>query len=206
MRQPYLDPGQADTRQVGSDDQSAAHITKLRALLRRDAPSPPTLRAIGPPRSGMELAVFADCPRPGLTTLVTVGFSVLPFSIWRTLPLGMELALTTSDDQGPFVELLGSLVSAAVDPRAADRRRIVEHNGVWAPGYAPHLVFTDRVSATPQLMVQRKVGGRYVQWLSAIPIDDAELRRYDRDIPAFLDELTPDSITTYPRLPPAALQ
>lgn len=115
----------------------------------------------------------------------------------------MELTLTTADDEGPFVDLLDSLVSAAVDPRFADRRRIVEYNGVWAPGYPPHLIFTTQLSATPQLMVQKKVGDRYVEWLSAIPIDDAELRRYDRNIPAFLNELTAESITVYPRPAPA---
>lgn len=187
-----------------SSEWSALYVEKLRTLLLGVAPQVPIVRPLGPRNAGAQLAVFLDCPRRGLTTLVTVGFSAVPFSSWRGLPLGIELTLTTESDPSPFMDLLGSLAGGQSDPTGKDRRRIVEFNGVWAPGYPPHLVFTSVVSATPQLIVQKKVGDRYVQWLTAVAIDDAELRRYDRNIPEFLDDLTPESIITYPRITPVA--
>ena len=165
----------------------------------------PDVEPFGPTAGGYALGRLEDYPRAGMTTVVTFGASRQPFSIWRGLPLGIELVLTLIGDMAEATELIKAAILEGHQRALAkdDRRRVIEANGVWAPGYAPHLLFTDAVSATPELMVQKKFGERYVSFLSAIPIDDRELREYDRDISRFIGGLGKvDLIAHYPRPAP----
>ena len=174
-----------------------------RKFLRVTTGQMPEVQPFGPTTARYGLARLEDYPRGGLTTVMTFGAARQPFSMWRGLPLGMDLVLTLAGDITEVAEMLKAAVleghrrSLSKD----DRRRLVEANGVWAPGYPPHLLFTDVVSATPDLMVQKKFGERYVSFLSAIPIDDLELREYDRDVPGFIRGLE-DRVEYYPRSSP----
>ena len=174
-----------------------------RKFLRVTTGQMPEVQPFGPTTAQYGLATLEDYPSPGLTTVVTFGAARQPFSTWRGLPLGIDLVLTLAGDITEAAEMLKAAVleghrrSLSKD----DRRRLIEANGVWAPGYPPHLLFTDVVSATPELMVQKKFGERYVTFLSAIPIDDWELREYDRDIPGFIRGLG-DRVAYYPRPAP----
>ncbi len=164
----------------------------------------PHIEAFGPATGRYSLGSYADYPASGLTTIVTFGVGRQPVSIWRGLPLGFELVLTLTGDISEGAEVLKSAVLEN-HRRLADqeRRRVIEVNGVWAPGYAPHLLFTTAASATPNLMVTKKFGDRYVDFLSAVPIDDRELREYDRDIPRFIAGLAEGGmIPRYPRPAP----
>ncbi len=161
----------------------------------------PLIEDFGPATERYSLSSYADYPASGLTTIVTIGVARHPFSMWRGRPLGFELVLTLAGDISEAAEVLKSAVlenhRRVVNQ---ERRRVIEVNGVWAPGYAPHLLFTTAASATPNLMVTKKVGDRYVEFLSAVPIDDRELREYDRDIPRLIAGLAEGGmIVHYPR-------
>lgn len=158
----------------------------------------------GPKSGGYSLGRLNDFPAAGLTTLVTFGLAEHPVSMYRGLQLGHELVLTCSDDTRDHAN---SLRSAVLEDRRvrgqAHRRPVVQAEGVWAPGYPPHLLFTSQVTCTPDLLVRRKVGNRYIAFLAAVPIDDRELRLYDRSPAALKDELANSSdLPCWPRPAP----
>ncbi len=180
----------------------SAERTALEDFLRKATGRDAELREFGPASSGYAIGRIDDYPASGLTTAVTSGVARQAVSMWRGLPLGHELVLTMDGDPADVL----AMVEAAVlenhgrRSRAVDRRPFVAANGVWAPGYAPHLVFTDEASATPELMVQKRLGDRYVAFLSVVPIDDRELREYDRNPAAFIAQLAAGGrVATYPR-------
>ena len=184
----------------------AGEWSELEALVRKATGRTVEPRQFGPAAAGCALARLDDYPAPGLTTAVTFGVSGQRVSLWRGLPLGHELALTL---EGDVSEALAMLEAAVLEDRqrrsgATDRRPFVAANAVWAPGYAPHLLFTSEASVTPELMGIKKAGDRYVSFLSVVPIDDGELRRYDRDAAGFVAQLAAGGrVATYPRPVPA---
>lgn len=143
----------------------------------------PTLHAFGPKSKGLEIGTYADYPAPGMLTHVTFGTSQVPWSMWRGLSLSRELTMTL-DAKSASRELVAMLEAAVLEDHrlvaTKERRRFLEVHGVWAPGYPPHLLFSTSLTATPELMVRKKLGNRYVQFLTAVPIDDRELRAYER--------------------------
>lgn len=138
-----------------------------------------------------------------MTTLVTSGLSDVDYSMWRGLPLGFELLLTTMGDVSHAAADLYAVAREHGQRKTTGRRAIIEANGVWAPGYPPHMFFTDQVSATPELIhEEKKLGDRYVTFTSAIQIDDRELRLYDRNPLELIATLNdPLLVATYPRPP-----
>jgi hypothetical protein len=174
------------------------------ALLKKLCRVTPTMRSFGPKSKGLEIGTYVDYPAPGLRTHVTFGASQVGWSMWRGLSLSRELTMTldATSDTRELVELLEAAVLE--DHRIVatkERRSFLEYNGVWAPGYPPHLFFSTSFTATPDLMVQKKLGDRYVQFLSAVPIDDRELRAYERSTPdtGLALEIDDAAIATYPR-------
>ena len=191
----------ADESYVGSvpklDPNERALADVLTKLTRREL----AVEHFGPRAAGYGLGRLEEYPAPGVTTLVTLGASRQPFSMWRGLPLGNEAVLSIAGDSSEMADLLkAAVLEGHRRSLAKDRRRVMEANSVWAPGYEPHLLFTDAASVSPALMVQKKVGDHYVEFLSAIPIGDRELREYDRDVGAFIARLADSpSLATYPR-------
>lgn len=180
----------------------AGEWAELEGLVRTATGRSVEPRPFGPAVAGCALARLEEYPGPGLTTAVTFGVSGQRVSMWRGLPLGHELALTL---EGDVTEAAAMLEAAVLEDRrrrtgTVDRRPFVAANAVWAPGYAPHLLFTSEVSATPELMGTKKAGDRYVSFLSVVPIDDRELRLYDRDAAGFVAQLADGGrVATYPR-------
>ena len=176
-----------------------------RKLLRATTGQVPEVEPFGPVEAGYGLGHLVDYPAAGLTTVVTFGAARQPSSMWRGLPLGAEAVLTLAGDVTEVADMLRAAVleghRRTLDK--ADRRPVMEANGVWAPGYPPHLLFTSAVSATPELMVKKKLGDQYVSFLSAVPIDDRELRQYDRDVNGLLGSLAAGGLVArYPRPAP----
>lgn len=170
--------------------------------------SSPQMRSFGPRDRGLAIGTYADYPAPGLRTHVTFGASQVPWSKWRGLSLSRELTMTL-DASSDTPELLELLMAAVIEDHrlvaTRERRRFLEYNGIWAPGYPPHLVFSTGCTATPELTTERKhkLGDRYVVFLSAVPIDDREMREYDRDVAACLGRILESGrIATYPRPAP----
>jgi hypothetical protein len=180
----------------------SAERTALAQLVRKATGRVVELREFGPALSGYAMGRIDDYPASGQTTALTSGVARQAVSRWRGLPLGHELVLTMDGDVAEVLAMVEAAVLENHSRRsdAVDRRPFVAANGVWAPGYAPHLVFTDEASATPELMVQKKLGDRYVSFLSVVPIDDRELREYDRNPGAFIAQLAAGGrVSTYPR-------
>lgn len=130
-------------------------------------------------------------PSENTKTLVTAGLVADVCSMWRGQEVGFELTLTVpSDSEADWKTDLARLVKENRRIRREGQRRPpVEFNGVFAPGYPPHLLFCDSLSQTPELTGRHKCGSRYVYWLAAIPISDSELRLYDRDPKELIAEL-----------------
>lgn len=141
--------------------------------------------------AGIRLARLVGYPSPDLVTLVTVGLSNDVHTFHRGRQVGFELTLTAP----PAIarDLADRLSAAAHESirlrKSGERRPPVEYNGLYAPGYPPHLLFCSELSLTPDLEGRQRAGERYVEFLPAIPISDAELRRYDRSVRALIDEL-----------------
>ncbi|WP_269527243.1 hypothetical protein [Coraliomargarita parva] len=117
-----------------------------------------------------------------LTTLFTDGLSPHIYTMWRGKESGVELTLTTEKAEAKerAKDLLNALDDSLKAIREKERRPAIEYNGIYAPGYPPHLFFCEELSLTPKMSGQKKVCDRYVRWLAAIPVSDAELRIYDR--------------------------
>jgi hypothetical protein len=162
------------------------------------------IRSHGPKARQIQTVTAEGYPEARLVTFVTVGLSRAAFSLYRGCECGFEVTLTTEADKG---ELFDTLVTAVLEhlrlksQRTPERRPFIEHNGVYAPGYPPHLLFTTRLSCTPKLAIERKkLGDAYVTFLAAIPLSEAELRRYDRSLPGLIDELSASGkLARYPR-------
>jgi hypothetical protein len=167
--------------------------------------STPTFSSWGEGDADFKVASFDDYPVAGARTHVTFGVSRLPFSSYRGLDMGFELVLSAPADQAaPLLETLATAIVENVRrARTRERRPFIEANGIFAPGYPPHFVFTSHVSATPAITAikeQHRFGDRYVVFLSAIPIDDTELRAYEKSVPQFLQQLRADGLVgSYPR-------
>ena len=165
----------------------------------------PELRPFGPKSAGYALGFYDDYPDAGLRTTVTFGLAQQGGSMWRGLTLGTELAMTIEGDSAAADEMIQA---AVLEDRqrltTKERRRIIEANGVFAPGYPPHLLFTNQASAAPELLLRtKKAGDRYFNLMAAIPIDDIELRRYDRSVPDLIADLQdPTHVAKYPRASP----
>jgi hypothetical protein len=149
----------------------------------------------------VQVARLDDYPSTGLTTFVTVGASLLPFSMYRGLEVGFELTLTLAK---PDPDTADDLAKATLENlRVADsgkRRPFIEYNGIYAPGYPPHLLFTEQVTCTPKLSGRKRCGDRWVSFLAAVPLGDDELREYDRSVPTLIARLKADGrLHKYPR-------
>ncbi len=155
----------------------------------------------GPKTGGPAIAELSGVPEPEMTTWVTIGMARHERSSWRGLPLGYELVLTLADRDRDAVEMVkeAALEDRRRGLRRVDRRPVVEHNGAWAPGHPPHLVFIDS-PLLRELMRKHKLGDRYVRFLGAVAVGDAEMRRYDRDPGRFVRQLAESGeVARYPR-------
>lgn len=141
-------------------------------------------------------------PSETTTTVVTCGASPRACSMWRRLPVHYELVLVVDDTMnlaGELVESLGDLVREEhrrVNDR--DRRSVIEANGVSAPGYPPHLLLSSQ-HVSPIFEKRAKLEDRYLSFFSAVPIDDPELRAYDRSPVELVSSLTVEGMLKYPR-------
>ena len=141
-------------------------------------------------------------PTDTSNTVVTCGASPRARSVWRRLPVHYELVLVVDETMnlaGELVKSLGDLVRE--EHRRAndrDRRSVIEANGVWAPGYPPHLLLSSR-HVSPIFEKRVKLEDRYVSLFSAVPIDDTELRAYDRSRADLVSSLTVEGMLKYPR-------
>jgi Suppressor of fused protein (SUFU) len=149
----------------------------------------------------VRVARCADYPRTGRTTFVTLGASQLRVSIYRGRPVGFEMTLTLAKEDPCVVETLGTAVVENLEIAAADERRpFIEYNGIYAPGYPPHLLFTTQITDTPALSDQKRVGDNYVTFLAAIPLDDREVREYDRSVTGLIEMIRRSGrVAEYPR-------
>jgi hypothetical protein len=174
---------------------------QLLDFLESDIGFPLKLRAYGPAVRRIQVAEARDYPREGMTTLVTLGNARELVTMWRGLDVGYELTLTTTTPDAMFTDTLANAVLAnLVTAAKGERRRPIEYDGVYAPGYPPHLYFTDEATCTPKLSGRKRVGSAWVHFLAAIPIDDAELRDYDRSVPKFRAKLKKNKrLAEYPR-------
>jgi len=152
--------------------------------------TPPRLERFGPADDGVAVATFEGYPNTDARTHVTVGLARHPFSLHRRRPVGYELAASVPADAPSFAPVLaGAVLENLRLVRSRERRPFIEANGVYAPGYPPHLLFTTEVTATPAFAGRHLFSDRYVYFLSTVPLDDAELRLYDRDVRALLTQL-----------------
>jgi hypothetical protein len=149
----------------------------------------------------VRVARCTDYPHPKLTTVITLGASEQSFSLYRGRPLGFELTMTLAKEDPDMVDSLATAVVENLRLQAGgERRPFIEYNGIYAPGYPPHLLFTEQITATPELSGQKRVGDRYVSFLAAIPLDDQELREYDRNVPGLIEKIgSSGRIAEYPR-------
>jgi hypothetical protein len=172
------------------------------AFLSRLAGRPVELTEFRPKSHHAAIGRLEGYPNLGMTTLVTFGASPRMRSMWRGLPLHYELVLIFEDGNSLELEMAESLRAVVHEEqrraREKDRRPVIEPNGVWAPGYAPHLIFSSSF-VHPDLKTRKKFGSRYVSFLAAAPIDDRELRMYDRSPADFVAALTPETAGRYPR-------
>ena len=161
----------------------------------------PPIAIYGSGKRQVQVARFDDYPSAGLTTFVTVGASVLPVSMYRGLEVGFEITLTLAQ---PDPDTANGLAQAVLENlRVADsgeRRPFIEYNGIYAPGYPPHLLFTEDVTCMPKLSGRKRCGERWVSFLAAIALGDVELRAYDRSVPTLIASLKKDGrLDKYPR-------
>lgn len=150
------------------------------------------------------LATFDGHPGPTDRTTITMGLSTMGSASWRGLPLGCELVVcVNAPDQASDPRALLRTVLLEEHRRSVtgERPSVVERDSVFAPGNAPHLLFTTSATPTPELIVEKgKFGDRYINTMQAIPLDDAELRRHDRNPGQFLLDLASNtSLSAYPR-------
>jgi hypothetical protein len=139
----------------------------------------------------LAIVAVADYPGEGLTTLTTIGLSLVPHTMWRGKSCGFELTLTVPNAAAN--DGARDIANAAEESirlhRSKERRPPVGYNGVWAPGFPPHYFFCEQLTQTPALAGRQRLGDGYVDWLPAIPISDAELRLHDRDVRVLMSTL-----------------
>lgn len=140
---------------------------------------------------GLRLLKVVGYPERALVTLVTVGYSDFGFTMYRGRDVGFELTLTTTNAE---VTELGALLAASIDvsikaKQSRERRPPIEYNGLYSPGYPPHLFFCQELGLTPALSGRKAAGARYVEFMAAIPISDAEMRVYDRNVSELIAQL-----------------
>lgn len=140
---------------------------------------------------GLRLLKVPKYPEDDLVTLITVGYSDFGFSMYRGRDVGFELTLTTTSE---LATELGALLAASIDvsikaKQSRERRPPIEYNGLYSPGYPPHLFFCQDLSLTPALSGQKTAGSKYVEFMAAIPISDAEMRAYDRNVTDLITQL-----------------
>jgi hypothetical protein len=177
----------------GADQELLDHLNKLLG-------TKPELRRYGRRSAGVSVAIGKDYPEPGLTTFVTIGASRQPVSVYRGRDVGRELTMTLAKPDPEMIETLANAVLEDLRRRSTENRRpCIEYNGVSAPGYAPHLFFTDQLSLTPKLRGQIRFESTIIEFLAAIPIGDSELRIYDRDVLGLIKRLRHGRIEKYPR-------
>jgi hypothetical protein len=161
----------------------------------------PSINIYGPEKRQIRVATLNDYPATGVTTFVTIGASQLPVTMYRGLDVGFELTLTLVKPDPHAAEDLAKAVMENL--RVAEsglRRPFIEYNGIHAPGYPPHLLFTEQVTCTPKLSGRKRCGDRWISFLAAIPLDDNELREYDRGVANLIAKLKEDGrLDTYPR-------
>lgn len=144
----------------------------------------------------IEVAIGVDYPDAGMTTFVTIGCAKAPVTLWRGRDVGFELVLTTSVSVPELAKTLASAAREHLACRRSGRRRSpVEFNGVYAPGYPPHLFFGDELSQAPALSGRRRIGKGTTKFLAAIAITDAELREYDRSVPELIARIQASGAT-----------
>ncbi|MFT3685017.1 MAG: hypothetical protein QM783_08850 [Phycisphaerales bacterium] len=62
------------------------------------------------------------------------------------------------------------------------------------------MLFTDQVTATPKFSGWKRCGEGWVSFLAAIPLSDAELREYDKNVAGLIAKLKRDKrLPAYPR-------
>lgn len=161
----------------------------------------PQVASFGPKMRQVQVATIAEYPKPELTTLVTIGASRHSPFMYRGLEEGFELTLTLSKpDTDIAAKLAGVVLENLRLVNSGERRPIIEYNGIYAPGYAPHWLFTEQLTNTPKLSGRKRCGDRWVSFLAAIPLSDAELREYDKSVPNLIATLKRDGRTiVYPR-------
>lgn len=160
-----------------------------------------TFTPLGPKAAALSAAHLPSFPWAGFDTWVTCGASATRTSMWRGLPVGNELVLTLESESAGAVDLVADMCNVTLEDRklavTGERRLSVRANGVWAPGFPPHLVFVKPLVSLFE--GRKKFGDRYVSFYSTVPIDEAELRAYDRDPAAFISSLKAEHAFRYPR-------
>lgn len=160
----------------------------------------PDVTHYGSGKRRVHVARFDDYPSAGLTTYVTVGASRLPITMYRGLEVGFELTQTLAQPDPDTADYLAKAVLENLRIADSDQRRpFIEYNGIYAPGYPPHLFFTEQLTCTPKLSGRKRCGDRWVSFLSAIPLGDDELREYDRNVPTLIAKLKKGRPSKYPR-------
>ncbi|TGN00044.1 suppressor of fused domain protein [Leptospira dzoumogneensis] len=136
-----------------------------------------------------------DFPSKSLVTLVTFGIHPYIYTMWRGKKSGFELTITIPEkNKEDFVKLIRDIVVSNIDIASHESRRpSVEYNGVYAPGYPPHFFFCEQLSQSPKLAGQLKVSNSYIRFLPAIPINDRELRLFDKSPTLLIEELSKHS-------------
>lgn len=174
----------------------------LIALLADAGAAAPVIRRFGTAARLVEVAALQGYPSQPLTTYVTLGAASLPVSLYRRLKVGHELTLTVGSHDIDWPEVLGKTVLENL--RAAERgerRPFIEANGVYAPGYPPHLLFTDQIRPVPLLSGRQRLGDMLISFFAAIPLGDSELRAYDHDVRGLIAMLGSDGrVVSYPRV------
>jgi hypothetical protein len=149
----------------------------------------------------VRLAKCEDYPRSGLTTFMTLGASELCVSLYRGRTVGFELTMTLAKEDPGIVDTLATTVVENLRlATSKERRPFIEYNGIYAMGYPPHFLFTEQITITPSFSGRNRVGQNYISFLAAIPLDDREVREYDRSVPALIEKLrSTGRIAEYPR-------
>lgn len=161
----------------------------------------PKLKKYRTTRRSIQVARFRDYPIEGQTTFVTLGASRLGVTMYRGLEEGFEITMTLQDvPRSSEKEFADAVLENWRISDSNERMPFIRVNGIYAPGYPPHLLFTDQVTCTPKLSGTKKFSDRRVAFLAAIPLDDVELREYDRSVPKLISKLKRDKrVAKYPR-------
>jgi hypothetical protein len=130
-------------------------------------------------------------------TFLSYGLSDEPFTMWRGLPCGFEVILVVDNslETEDYFRDISSIIRA--NQKKTNRRKVVENNGIYAPGYAPHYFFCEAFFQTPKLKGKFKLGDGFFEFISAIPINDLELRMYDKNPLELIQKLRKKNIANW---------